>query len=408
MKIAIIGGGASGLSCAVEAGKNAVKKGIKAEITVYEAKDRVGKKILATGNGRCNMMNINDCNYFGDNTFAKAVLQKFDVQSNLRFFEEMGLFTRTDEEGRVYPLSNQASGVLDTLRFECERLGIKLVTDCEITKIQKTDKGYKLNDDIFCHKLVICSGSKAQVKAYCGYELLRNLGHTVTKLSPSLTKLTVKNTQLLKSLKGIRHKAEISLYLDNKKVTAEKGELLFADYGLSGIAIMQLSAFVARHFMSENSLPIVSVDLIPDYTAEFVKETLIRLRERNPDGTADFLLMGFMPKKVGEAILKDCGIRPDARLGTLRNKELSVIAERSKSWCHEISGTKDFSDGQVVSGGVLCKEFNPDTLESKKHKGLYCAGEILDVDGLCGGYNLLWAWSSGRLCGESVIAGDNK
>lgn len=408
MKIAIIGGGASGLACAIEAGQRAAEKGVKAEITVYEAKDRVGKKILATGNGRCNMMNINDCNYFGDNTFAKSVLHKFDVQSNLRFFEEMGLFTRADEEGRIYPLSNQASGVLDTLRFECERLGVKLITDCEITKVRKTDKGFKLNDEFFCHKLVICSGSKAQVKAYCGYELLRNLGHTVTKLSPSLTKLTVKNTQLLKALKGVRHKAEISLYLDEKKVTTEKGELLFADYGLSGIAVMQLSAFVARHFMTKNSLPLVSVDLIPDYDADTVKDTLIRLRERNPKGSADTLLMGFMPKKVGEAILKECGIRPDTSLDSLSNKVLSVIVATSKSWCHEISGTKDFSDGQVVSGGVLCKEFSSKTLESKKHKGLYCAGEIFDVDGLCGGYNLLWAWSSGRLCGESVIAGDNK
>ena len=174
MKIAIIGGGASGLACAVEAGQRAAEKGVKAEITVYEAKDRVGKKILATGNGRCNMMNINDCNYFGDNTFAKSVLQKFDVQSNLRFFEEMGLFTRADEEGRVYPLSNQASGVLDTLRFECERLGVKLITDCEITKVRKTDKGFKLNDEFFCHKCCF-NGSLEKVQ--------RDFSHTSDALS---------------------------------------------------------------------------------------------------------------------------------------------------------------------------------------------------------------------------------
>ncbi len=408
MKIAIIGGGASGLSCAIEAAKGAKEIGVKAEITVFEAKDRVGKKILATGNGRCNMMNMNDCNYFGDNTFVKSVLEKYDVHSNLRFFEEMGLFTRTDEEGRVYPLSNQASTVLDILRFECARLGVKFVTDCEITKIKVTEKGFKLNDEFFCNKLVISCGSKAQVKNFCGYELLKSLGHTVTKLSPSLTKLTVKKPQLFKAIKGVRHKAKISLHLDKKQVTTEKGELLFADYGLSGIAVMQLSAFVARHFNSKNSFPVVSIDLIPDYDIKFVKETVTRLRDRNPDGTADTLLMGFMPKKVGEAILKECGIRPDTKLYALGNKELSLIVNESKSWCHEISGTKDFSDSQVVSGGALCKEFSSETLESKKHKGLYCAGEILDVDGLCGGYNLLWAWSSGRLCGKSVITGDDK
>lgn len=408
MKIAIIGGGASGLVCAIEAAKTAKEKNVKAEITVYEAKDRVGKKILATGNGRCNMMNLNDCNYFGDNAFAKSVLQKYDAESNLSFFREMGLYTRADEEGRVYPLSNQASTVLDVLRFECARLDVKFVTDCEITKIKKAENGFKLNDEFFCNKLVLSCGSKAQVKKFCGYELLRSLGHTVTKLSPSLTKLTVKNSQLFKALKGVRHKAEISLYIDKKQVTSEKGELLFADYGLSGIAVMQLSAFVSRHFKNSETLPVVSIDLIPDYDFSFIKDTLRRLSERNSDGTADTLLMGFMPKKVGVAILKECGIRPDAKLNTLGNKELSLIVSTSKSWRHEINGTKDFADGQVVSGGAVCKEFSSETLESKKHRGLYCTGELLDVDGLCGGYNLLWAWSSGRLCGKSIIKGDNR
>ena len=135
-----------------------------------------------------------------------------------------------------------------------------------------------------------------------------------------------------------------------------------------------------------------------------IKKITLRSKELK----CESLLTGFMPKKVGEAILRECGIRPDTSLGELRNKELSIIVNTSKSWCHEISGTKDFADGQVVSGGVLCKEFSSETLESKKHSGLYCAGEILDIDGLCGGYNLLWAWSSGRLCGESVITGDNR
>ena len=408
MKIAIVGGGASGLSCAIEAGRRKKEKGISAEITVYEAKERVGKKILATGNGRCNMLNLNDCNYFGDNSFAKSVINKYNVESNLSFFEEMGLYTRADEEGRVYPLSNQAAGVLDTLRFESERLGVKTVTDCEIRKIKKSGNGFLLNDEIYADKVVVCFGSKAQVKGFCGYDVMKNLGHTVTKLSPSLTKLTVKNPQLFKALKGIRHKAEISLYLDRKFVSSEKGELLFADYGLSGIAVMQLSAFVARHFMLKETLPVVSIDLIPDYDVDFIKDTLRRLCERNPDGTADTLLMGFMPKKVGEVILKSCSVNPSTTLATIRNKDISVFSSTCKSWCHEISGTKDFADGQVVSGGVLCKEFNRETLESKKHKGLFCAGEIFDIDGPCGGYNLMWAWSSGRLCGESVIEGDKK
>ena len=406
MKIAIIGGGASGLSCAIEGAQTALRKGIKAEITIFEAKDRVGKKILATGNGRCNMMNIHDdVPYFGDNNFAKTVLKKFSVKSNLRFFSEMGLYTRSDEEGRIYPLSNQATGVLDALRFECARLKVKTVTDSEIIKIEKKGSKFLLNGEILFDKVVFACGSCAQVKNFSGYELIQSLGHTVTKINPSLTKLTVKNPQKLKALKGVRQKVELKLAYNRKLIAEEKGEILFADYGLSGIAVMQLSAYVARMDM-KRELPVVSVDLVPDFDKNSLLKELERLISRNRNGTADNLLTGFMPKKIGEAVLKDCGISVGTTFDKLQRKDLIKITETAKSWCFEINGTKDFSDGQVVSGGVKCSEFSNETLESKKHKGLYCCGELLDIDGLCGGYNLGWAWSSGRLCGKSMITGE--
>ena len=409
MKIAIVGGGASGLTAAISASLKAREKKIKAEITVFEAKDRVGKKLLATGNGRCNMMNLNETVvYFGDNAFASEALSRFDVKSNLKFFSDMGFFTRSNEEGRVYPLSNQASGVLDTLRNECERLKVKFVTDCEIKKIKYKNGSFVLNDRESFDKLILACGSSAQVKSFNGYELLKGLGHTVTKLAPSLTKLTVADSQKLRPLKGLRHRCSMSLYIENKLVTTEKGELLFADYGLSGIAVMQLSSYVARHFLNHNSLPVVSVDLVPDYDESFIAKALFALIKRNPDGAAGNLLSGFMPKKIGEAVMKDCGIKKDSPMKFLREKDIYSLSERVKAWEFQINGTKDFSDAQVVSGGADCKEFYSNTLMSKKHKGLYCCGELLDVDGPCGGYNLQWAWSSGRLCGESVITGDNR
>ncbi len=409
MKIAIIGGGASGLAAAIEASLKAREKKVKAEITVFEAKDRVGKKLLATGNGRCNMLNLNEnIRYFGDGDFASKVLSKYGVQSNLEFFSEMGLFTRSDEEGRVYPLSNQASGVLDALRFECERLGVKFVTDCEIKSITKKNDSFVLNSIENFEKVILACGSSAQVKNFCGYELLESLGHTVTKLAPSLTKLTVTDSQKLRVLKGLRHRCDISLYIDEKLISTEKGELLFADYGLSGIAIMQLSSYVARHFMYNKSLPTVKIDLVPDYNEEFLAKALFSIIKRNPDGAAGNLLLGFMPKKVGEAVMKDCSIKKDSPMESLKEKDIYSLSKKVKAWEFQINGTKDFSDAQVVSGGADCREFYSDTLMSKKHKGLYCCGELLNVDGPCGGYNLQWAWSSGRLCGESVISGDNR
>ncbi len=409
MKIAIIGGGASGLAAAIEASLKAREKKLKAEITVFEAKDRVGKKLLATGNGRCNMMNLNEnISYFGDSDFASRVLSRYSVESNLKFFSDMGLFTRSDEEGRVYPLSNQATGVLDALRFECERLGVNFVTDCEIKSITKRNDSFILNGKDAFDKVILACGSSAQVKGFNGYELLKSLGHTVTKLAPSLTKLTVTDPQKLRVLKGLRHRCDVSLYIDNRLVTTEKGELLFADYGLSGIAIMQLSSFVARHFMHSKTLPVVKVDLVPDYDAEFIARALSSLIKRNPEGQSGNLLLGFMPKKVGEAVMKDCGIKKDSPMKGLKERDIRKLSEMVKCWEFQINGTKDFSDAQVVSGGAACKEFYSETLMSKKHRGLYCCGELLDVDGPCGGYNLQWAWSSGRLCGESVITGDNK
>lgn len=408
MKIAVIGGGASGLCCAIAAADKAHREKINADITIYEAKDRVGKKILATGNGRCNMLNMHEIfPYFGDREFASVALKKHDAESNLSFFAEIGLYTRTDEEGRVYPLSNQASSVLDVLRFECVRLGVKIITDIEIKNINAKKGGFVLNNKIFADKLVLACGSAAGVKGFGGYELLKSLDHTVTKVAPSLTKLIVNNNTYIKQLKGVRQKAELKLIIDRKIIATEKGEVLFADYGLSGIAAMQLSAYVTRHFIKSKKLPTVALDLVPDMDEEFLKNAVIKICRHSKNGKAENILTGFMPKKIGEALLKQCGISLNAQCSDLSVKDIEKLVYTAKNWCFEISGVKDFSEAQVAAGGALCSEFSSQTLESKKHKGLYCCGEILDVDGLCGGYNLHWAWSSGRLCGESVVTGDN-
>ena len=402
MKIAIIGGGASGLCCAISAAKKSDSD--KNEIVIYESKDRVGKKILATGNGRCNMFNINaSADDYSSPSFVRDILSAYGAESTRRFFEALGLYTRCDEEGRAYPLSNQATSVLDVLRFECEHLGVRTLCENEITAIKKQGTGFVLSDGKYYDKVVLACGGKATAKNFGGYELLKSLGHTVTKLMPALTKLTVKDNSFTKSLKGIRHKARLTLYIDNQKITQEDGELLFADYGLSGIAVMQLSSFVARHFRNSKSLPTLECDFVAEMGFEELTDCIGKICRYNKKLTADNLLTGFMPKKLGENIIKSVGVPLNKTVAELKNKEISDIAKACKSFSFEISALRPFDDAQVTSGGADIREFDSKTLESKRVNNLYCCGELLDVDGPCGGYNLLWAFASGRAAGESLI-----
>lgn len=404
MKIAIIGGGASGLCCAVAAAQKALSAGIKADITIYEAKDRVGKKILATGNGRCNMLNsFASADDYSSPSFVRDILGRYTAEYTRRFFENMGLYTREDDEGRVYPMSNQAAGVLDVLRLECQLLGVKILCDSEITSVRKKANGFLLSDGKSYDKVVLACGGKAGAKNYGGYEILKELGISVTKLMPALTKLTVKDNTYTKQLKGIRHKVSMSLYLDGKKTAEEKGELLFADYGLSGIAVMQLSSFVARHFKVSKTLPVVYCDFVPDLSFGELKESLGKIISHNKYMKAESLLIGFMPKKLGEAVCKSAGVPVTKAVGELTAGEIGNIASLAKKFTFEISSLRPFDDAQVTSGGANLKEFDSHTLEAKKVKKLYCCGELLDIDGPCGGYNLLWAFAGGIAVGESLV-----
>ena len=409
MKIAIIGGGASGLCCSVTAGQRFLEKGIKADITVYEAKDRVGKKILATGNGRCNMLNsFASADYYSSPLFAGDILTRYTAEYVRHFFEEMGLYTREDEEGRVYPLSNQATSVLDVLRLECQRLGVNIVCEAEITSLRKQNKSFLLSNGKTYDKVVLACGGKAGAKNFGGYELLKDMGITVTKLMPALTKLTVKDNTYTKQLKGIRHKVGLSLYIDGKKTAEEKGELLFADYGLSGIAVMQLSSLVARHFRNSKTSPMISCDLVSDMSFGELKDSLYKIIRHNSSMKAESLLIGFMPKKLGEVVCKSVGVAPTKSVGELSDDDIKSIASASKRFTFEISSLRPFEDAQVTSGGADLKEFDSNTLEAKKVSGLYCCGELLDIDGPCGGYNLLWAFASAIAVGESLMNFNNR
>lgn len=403
-KVAIIGGGASGLCAAIQLLHNVNNKE-SVSVTVLEKLTRVGKKLLVTGNGRCNLTNMNaeKGGFRGDTDFAKYALESFPPKSNIEFFNSLGLYTRTEEEGRVYPLSNQASSVLDALRFECERLGVETVCDYRAVHLKEVDTGFSRkivvnNRDRFDYVIVAAGGKAAKVHGTDGdsYELLKMIGHTVTPIAPALVSLNCEN--FTKALKGIRSICKTELFIDGKKEYSNEGEVQFTDYGLSGIPIMQLSRFVS---MSPSENIEIHLDLVPDFSNEKVLSYLNERREKDT-GLCENMLGGIINKQLCITLMKECKIAVNGRVNNLTDDETKKLAQVLKCWKIKIKNSRSFDFAQVTAGGLNCSEFDPHTMESKKMMGVYCCGEALDVDGDCGGYNLQWAWSSGRAAGQSL------
>ena len=392
--IAVIGAGASGLVAAISA-KKAYNK---LSVVLIEALPKIGKKILATGNGRCNLTNLT-ANAKSYNTKAvSAVMEACPPKKIMEFFSSIGLECVSDSESRVYPMSNTATSVLDCLRFEAERLGIKVMTDTKVTSVKRNSSSFIINDSIECRKVIVSTGGKAspsQGSDGSGYPIIKSLGHTVTQLYPGLVQLTVKEN--LKFLKGIRVKAAVSLKDKNGRILDKsEGEVLFADYGLSGIAIMDVS----RSAKDKNC--ICSLDILPEMQNEAVYEFITKAQKRNPSLLLEDALCGILPKKVGYLIIKNSGFRQDITLRELKNEEINKFIYNMKNCCFTITGTRGFDSAQITVGGASFNEFDTKTLESKIAEGLYCTGELLDVDAPCGGFNLQWAWASGIAAGTAA------
>lgn len=403
-KIAIVGGGASGLACAIEI-MHSVAKREEVEVTILEKMPRIGKKILATGNGRCNITNMNSAvsGYRGDTAFSNFALQEYTPEKNIEFFNKLGLYTRTEDEGRVYPLSNQAASVLDALRFECERLGIKTICDYRAVHLKTINTGVTTkivinNRDRFDFVVVACGGKAAKMHGTDGdgYDMLKMFGHTIISPAPALVSLNC--DEFTKALKGVRSICKMDLLIDGKKELENYGEVQFTDYGLSGIPIMQLSRFVS---VSPSTDIKISLDVTPDFTKEQIWDYLVARRSVDT-GLCENLLSGIMNKQLCISLLKECGVAVNKRINTLSDDELQRIAKIVKAWEIKVKNSRSFDYAQVTAGGADCKEFNEKTMESRFVKNLFCCGEVLNVDGDCGGYNLQWAWSSGRLAGKTI------
>lgn len=397
----IIGGGAAGLMCAISAKqKNSGKR-----IAIIERNDRVGKKLLATGNGRCNLTNenINTLRYSGSfSKQAEKIFMKYTTERLIDIFSELGLMTYADNEGRYYPVSCHASAVLDVLRFACDRLGIDILLSKNIRTLKKQKDKFIVrteSEEFSSDKLIIACGSKAAPKLggnSSSIDYLKNLGHTVYPFSPALCPIKVKS-DILKSLKGIRAAALATLYDENaKKIKSEYGEVQFADNALSGICIFNLSVYAQKNYE-------ISLDLLNNISYSELLYTMYKSKELFSRQTIDNIFTGIFQKRITQAILKMSGVSDFSRLcSDLNEKEIKAICSIAKSMKFKITDKESFDKAQCALGGVKGSEINENTMQSKIVNGLYIIGEAVDICGECGGYNLHFAFSSGHLAGENI------
>lgn len=402
MKVLVIGGGASGMMAALTAAEDSNNK-----VTLLERQSRVGRKLLATGNGRCNLSNIHTdiSHYHGnDPAFVKKAFDAFSVEKTLSLFRDLGLLTVTEPSGKVYPFSDQANSVVDVLRFALEQRGVDVRCGCEVLSIGKKARGYQAktaDESFFGDKLILACGGAAGSKlggTDWGYKLLASMGHSVTPLRPSLVQIKT-DTSITKSLKGIRADAGITLKQNGQVVAANQGEVQFTDFGISGPAVFEISRQAEANGL-------LLLDLMQPLTEEELMSDLMRRRNCAPDLPGEELLTGLLHNRLGKIVLKVSGISLPELTREYTDGDLSRIARTMKFFPMAVTGVMGLDQAQVTAGGVATSEFRPDTLESRMNPGLFVTGEVLDIDGDCGGYNLQWAWSSGRLAGKLGKTGD--
>ena len=399
-KIAIIGGGASGMMAAIAA----TSRG--ARVTIYEHKDRVGKKILTTGNGKCNLTNLSlsKVDYRGNHpSFVVPVFEKFSVEDTLRFFEQLGLFWK-EKNGYVYPVSNQAATVLDLLRFECKRLNIKIVTECGAVSIQpingKKQEGFVVQDKSSKEKfdcVILATGSKAAPVTGSdgsGYKIAQKLGHSIVPVLPALTALKGKE-EFFKPIAGVRVDATLSLYIENEYILSDTGELQLTAYGLSGIPVFQLSRYAIKAIKEKQKVHMVC-DFLPGVKKKVLLEKIMD-RKKLPMN-AEEAFCGILNKKLLLHLLKQAQIKATDMVQNVSDDKLREFCGLIKQCKIPLFDYLPFENAQVCQGGVDTKELY-ENLESKMQKGLFIVGELVDIDGKCGGYNLQWAWSSGYVAG---------
>ena len=422
--IIIIGGGAAGMMSAIIAARQ------KHKVTIIEQQSKLGRKILSTGNGRCNFTNEvqnPSCYRSSNSDFPFAVVQKFPFEKTIEFFKEIGVYPKS-REGYIYPNSDQATAVVDTLVMELKKLKVDILfnTRCEIItshhpsgfsiliknleeanskseiKNLSTDTFQELHGD----KVILTTGGKATKvlgSDGSGYDLAKSLGHRIVPVLPSLVQLRCQES-FYKQLAGLRMEGQVSIQVNGREVARDTGEIQLTDYGISGIPVFQVSGIVAQELSKGNKVLGV-LNFMPQCSQEEVIELLNQRVDNNPAKRIGEFFIGLFPKKFGDLVVKLCELCPKEKVSHLKKYNNVFIPQMVKhitAFETKIIATNSFEQAQVCCGGADTHEINPDTMESLLVKNLYFAGEVLDVDGICGGYNLQWAWSSGFVAGSSA------
>ena len=394
--VIIIGGGAAGLAAAIAVAECGDC------VPVLERMDRVGKKILATGNGRCNLMNTGARRFPGGTALADAVLDRCGVAEQTRFWQHIGLRMRQEDGGRVYPVSGMASTVLDALRFAADALGVEVLTGVQVTGLFKARHGWTVmagEDKWKADRVIVAGGGCAQPKLGSdgsAWSLLTSLGHHMVEARPALTQI-ITDTAAIKGLSGVRVRTRVIITNDGAEKYAESGEVLFADYGVTGVCVMQC----ARYAVPGDVLHIDLVRGMGIESAEELRTELYRRRREWRMRPQSELLTGLCVPKLAQAIFQAAGLQSSQRFtcGELSPAAIDRLTAAAADFALPIKGVKGFDSAQVTAGGIAAGEFDPGTMESLLAPGVHAAGEVIDVDGDCGGFNLMFAFGSGILAG---------
>lgn len=423
-QVIVVGGGAAGLLAAIAAAKNG------AQVTILEHKEQLGKKILSTGNGRCNLGNRNmapECYHCGQQAFPWEVFGQFGLEENIRFWEALGLVIK-DKNGYLYPWSESAAAVAEILRQEVQRLKIEVITECHVRALKPVQgqnaakKGiYMLSTkeaadkervwmvcadrgEFFGERVILAAGSRAASvlgSDGSGYKMAEQLGYSLIPVLPALVQLRCQGT-FFKAWSGVRTEAGVTLWIDEKQAAQDTGEVQLTDYGISGIPVFQVSRFAAVALHQGKQVEAV-LDFLPflhgeERKREWFAQRLLLFSEK----TAEEFVYSILHRKLAAVLLRCAGMEQTQRMGQADTASLKKLYQVLCAFRLRVTETNSFEQAQVCCGGVDVRQVEAKTLESKLHKGLYFAGEILDVDGICGGYNLQWAFSSGSVAGKAA------
>jgi predicted Rossmann fold flavoprotein len=417
--IAIIGGGASGMAAAWYAQKcHKARTGKPCRIALFERNDRLGKKLLATGNGRCNLTNLDTRieRFHGtDPAFAQNALSLFQPSKVIALFEELGVVCTVEDDRKVFPVSLHAGSVLDALRCALDESGILLHSGTRISSLLKTSGGFHVTASdgtlVIAATVIAATGGRCAPATGSdgnGYKLLARFSHDCTATVPSIVQLKT-DTTFVKPLAGHKIRGKATLLIGNRPAAVESGEILFTDYGLSGPPILQLSGHASRVLNGSDPsgrLQEVSLvlDFLPDYSPEELTAMLRKRKAGFPGRKLEDYLTGIFQRRLGFGLLKASFTKPlSAPAATLTEEEIGALAASCKHLPIPVTGTRSFVHAQTTGGGIATSGFDPFTMESKKCGGLYACGELLDIDGDCGGFNLQWAWASGFCAGSSAV-----